>query len=78
VFENRVLRKTFESKKEEVTEGCKKLHNDKLYDLYSSANIIRMIKSKRMRWAGHVVRIGEKGKFWWGTWRKESVSKNEP
>jgi hypothetical protein len=59
VFENRVLR-IFGSKRDEVTGGCRKLHNEKLHNLYSSPRIIRMIKSRRMRWAGHVVRLGEK------------------
>jgi hypothetical protein len=43
-----------------VTEGCRKLHEEELHNLYSSPSIIRMIKSRRMRWAGHVSRIGEK------------------
>jgi hypothetical protein len=45
----------------EVTGGWRKLHNEELHNLYSSPSIIRMIKSRRMRWAGHVVRMGEKG-----------------
>jgi hypothetical protein len=59
VFENRVLRRIFGRKKDEVTEECRKLHNEELRDLYSSSNIIRIIKSWRMRWAGHVARMGE-------------------
>jgi hypothetical protein len=47
-------------KREEVTGGWRKLHNEELHTLYSSSNIIRMINSRRMRWAGHVVRMGEK------------------
>jgi hypothetical protein len=54
VFENRVLRRIFGQKKHEVAEGWRKLHNGELHNLYSSPNIIRMIKSRRMRWAGHV------------------------
>jgi hypothetical protein len=54
VFENRVLRGIFGPKRDEVTGGWRKLHNEELHDLYSSLNIIRMIKSRRMRWAGHV------------------------
>jgi hypothetical protein len=60
VFENRVLRRIFGPKRDEVTGGWKKLHNVELRDLYSSPSIIRMIKSMRMRWAGHVARMGEK------------------
>jgi hypothetical protein len=60
VFENRVLRKILELKTDEVIGGCRKLHNEQLHNLYSSPNIIRMIKSRRMRWAEHVARIGEK------------------
>jgi hypothetical protein len=60
VFENRVLRRMFGPKRAEVTGGCRKLHNSELCNLSSSVFIIRMIKSKRMRWAGQVVRVGEK------------------
>jgi hypothetical protein len=60
VFENRVLRRIFGLKRDEVTGGWRKLHNKELHDLYSSPNIIRIIKSRRMRWAGHVARMGEK------------------
>jgi hypothetical protein len=61
-FENKVLRRIFEPKRDEVTGGWRNLHNEELHDLYSSPNtsIIRIIKSRRMRWAGHVVRMGEK------------------
>jgi hypothetical protein len=58
VFENRVLRKIFGPKREE-DESWRKLHNDELHSLYSSPNIVRVIKSRRMRWAGHVTRMGE-------------------
>jgi hypothetical protein len=58
VFENRVLRKIFGPKREE--DGLwRKLHNDELHSLYSSLNIIRVIKSRRLRWAGHVTHMGE-------------------
>jgi hypothetical protein len=60
VFENKVLRRIFGPKRDEVTGGWRKLHNEELHDLYSSPSIIRIIKSKRMRWAGHVARMGEK------------------
>jgi hypothetical protein len=60
VLENRVLRKLFGPKRDEVTGECRNLHNEKLRDLYSSPSIIRIIKSRKMRWAGHVARMGEK------------------
>jgi hypothetical protein len=59
VFENRVLRRIFGPKRDEVRGEWRKLHNEELRDLYSSPNIIRIIKSRRMRWAGHVARMGE-------------------
>jgi hypothetical protein len=58
VFENRVLRKIFGPKREEDG-SWRKVHNDVLHDMYSSPNIVRVIKSRRMRWAGHVARMGE-------------------
>jgi hypothetical protein len=58
VFENRVLRRVFGSKRDEVTRECRKLHNEELSDLYSLLNIVRVVKSRRMRWAGHVARMG--------------------
>jgi hypothetical protein len=60
LFENRVLRRVFGSKKDEETGGWRKLHNEELNNLYSSRSIIRMIKSRRMRLSGHVERMGEK------------------
>jgi hypothetical protein len=60
VFENRMLRKIFGLKRDEVTGEWRKLHNEELSDLYSSPSIIRIIKSRKMRWAGHVARRGEK------------------
>jgi hypothetical protein len=60
VFENRVLRRIFVPKRHEVIGCWRKLHNEELHNLYSSLNTIRMIKSRKMRWAGHVARIGEK------------------
>jgi len=58
VFENRVLRRVFGSKRDEVTGEWRKLHNEELRDLYSLPNIVRAVKSRRMRWAGHVARMG--------------------
>jgi hypothetical protein len=60
VFENRVLRRIFGPKRDEATEEWRSLHNEELNDLYSSPNLIRVIKSIRMRWAGHVALMGEK------------------
>jgi hypothetical protein len=59
VFENRVLGRIFGPKRDEVTGDWRKLHNEEFHNLYSSLNIIRMIKSGRMRWAWHVARMGE-------------------
>jgi hypothetical protein len=68
VFENRMLRKIFGPKREEDG-SWRKLHNDELHSLYSSPNIVRVIKSSRMRWAGHVARMGRGEvftRFWLG------------
>jgi hypothetical protein len=59
VFENRVLRRIFGPKRDEVTGEWRKLHNEGLNDLYSLPNIVRVVKSRRMRWAGHVARMRE-------------------
>jgi hypothetical protein len=59
VFENRVLRRIFGSKRDEVIGSWRKLHNEELHDLYSSPSIVRVIKARKMRWAGHVARMGE-------------------
>jgi hypothetical protein len=59
VFENKVPRKIFGPKRNEIIEGWRMLHNEKLHNLYASLNIIRMIKSMRMRWAGHWTACGE-------------------
>ena len=58
VFGNRVLRRVFGPKMDEVTREWRKLHNNELNNLYSSPNIVWVIKSRRMRWAGHVARMG--------------------
>jgi hypothetical protein len=67
VFENRILRRIFGPKRDEVTGEWRKLHSEEHHSLYSSPDIIRQVKSRRMRWAGHVVRMGEGEKcteFW--------------
>jgi len=61
VFENMVLRRIFGPRRDEVTGKWRRLHNEELSDLYSSPTIVRVIKSRRMRWAGHVARMGEEG-----------------
>jgi hypothetical protein len=79
VFENRVLMRIFGSKREEDGSYIK-LHNDVLHDLYRSTNIVRVIKSRRMRWTGHVARMGEgtarclQG-FGWEAGRKDTTGK---
>ena len=60
VFENSVLWRIFGPKRDEITGEWRKLHNEELNDLYCSPNIVRLIKSRRMGWAGHVARIGER------------------
>jgi hypothetical protein len=66
VFENRVLRRIFGPKRDVVTGEWRKLHNEELHNLYSSPDIIRQVKSRRMRWAGHVARMGEERKVYKG------------
>jgi hypothetical protein len=70
---NRALRRIFGPKRDEVTVEWRKLHNEKLNDLYSSPNIIRMIKSRKLSWEGHVAYMGERRGptgFWWGNLRE--------
>ena len=70
VFENRTFRRIFGPKRDRVTGERRKLNNEELYELYSSSNIVRVIKSRRMRWAWHVTRMREgRGVFrvWWGS-----------
>jgi hypothetical protein len=64
MFENRVLRRIFGPKRDEVTGEWRKLHNEELHNLYSSPYIIRQVKSRRMRWAEHVARMGEERKLY--------------
>ena len=76
MLDNRVLREIFGLKRDEVRGQWRKLHNEELNDLYSSPNIVRVFKSRRMRWVGHVARMGEeKGCIGscWGNRRKETT-----
>ena len=78
VFENRVLRRITGSKRNEVTGEWRKLRNEELNDLYNSPNIIRVIKSRRLRWAGHVARMGERRglyRVWWENLRERTSGK---
>jgi hypothetical protein len=73
MFENRVLKNIFRPKREEVTGEWRKLHNEELNDLYSSPTIVQMMKSRRMRWAGHVARMERRETctgFWWRNMRE--------
>ena len=65
MFQNRVLRRIFGPKRDEVTREWRKLHNEELSNLYSSPNIVRVIKSREMRWVGHVARMGERRGIYW-------------
>jgi hypothetical protein len=79
VFENRLLRGIFERKRDKVTGGWRILQNEELHNLYSSPSIIRMIKSRRMRWVGHVARMGRRGmhmEYFGGKARKKETSGN--
>jgi hypothetical protein len=64
VFENRVLRRIFGPKRDEVSGEWRKMHSEELHNLYSSPDIIRQVKSRRMKWAGHVARMGEERKMY--------------
>jgi len=74
VFENSLLRRIFGSKRDELTGEWRKLHNEELSDLYSVPNIVRVIKSRLMRLAGHVARMGIREAytgFWWGNLKEK-------
>ena len=74
MFENMVLRRIFGTRRDEITWECRRLRNEKLNDLYSSPDSVRVIKSRRMRWAGHVARVGEergcRGSCWETGWKE--------
>jgi hypothetical protein len=79
VFENRVLRRIFGPKRDAVTRGWRKVHNEELHGLYSSPSIFKVIKARKMRWAGHVARMGKvRGciqHFGLEAWREETTRK---
>jgi hypothetical protein len=79
VFENRVVRRIFVPARDEVTVEWRKLQNEELHTLYSSPDIIRQVKSRRMRWAGHVARMGEESVQGFGgkAGRKETTWKTK-
>jgi hypothetical protein len=79
VFENRVLRTVFGPKRDEIIGGSRKLHNEELHNFYSSSNIIRIIKSRRMKWARHVPPMRRRGMhigFWWEDQKKRDHYKD--
>jgi hypothetical protein len=73
--ENRVLRRIFGPKREEVAGGWRRLHNEELHNLYASPYVIRVIKSRRIRWTGHAAHVGEirNAVFFWKTGREETT-----
>jgi hypothetical protein len=80
VYENKVLRRIFGPKRDEVTGGWKKLHNEELFDFYFSPSIIRIIKSRRMRWAGQLPEWGKREMrigYWWKSRGKETTRKTK-
>jgi hypothetical protein len=79
VSENSVPRRILRLKRDEVTGCWRKLHNEKLHNLYSSPSIIKMTQLRRIRWAGHIVRMGggERNAYWWKIRRKEAIRKTK-
>ena len=73
MLENRVLRRIFGPRKDEETGEWRKPHNEELHDLYSSPNIIRVIKSRRMTWKGHVARMGDRKGAWGNLWVRDHL-----
>jgi hypothetical protein len=71
VFEERVLKRIFGPKRDEVTDDWRKLHNEELHNLHSSPNIIRIIMSRRIRWATHVARMDDKGMLIRHCWERQ-------
>ena len=79
VIENKVLKRILGPKRDEVTGEWRKLHNEELTNLYSSPNIIRVLKSRKMRWVGHVALMGSvevHTAFWWGNLRERGHLQN--
>jgi hypothetical protein len=80
VFEDRVLRRIFGPRRDEVIREWRKLHNEELHDLYSSPSTIRIIRARRMRWAGHVARMGKREMhtgYWWEIQRERDHSEDK-
>jgi hypothetical protein len=75
-IQSRMLKRIFGPKRNEVTEGWGKLHNEELLNLYSLTIIITMIKPKRMKWAGHVAQIGRKRRMHIGYWWESQKERN--
>jgi hypothetical protein len=75
VFENRLLRSIFGSNRDELTGGLRKLHNEELHNFYSSPSIIRIVESRRLRWTGHIVRMGRRG-IHIGYWRENQKERD--
>jgi hypothetical protein len=79
VLENRVMKKKFGPKRDEITGEWRRLHNEELHHLYCSPNIVRVIKLRKMRWAGHVALWGRREAytgFWWGDMRRRDLLKD--
>jgi hypothetical protein len=75
VFENRVLRRIFGPKRDDVTGDWRKLHNEELHNLYSSPSIIKVMNPTRVKWRGHVAQMGMHIRFWWGRARRKEYSR---